>query len=110
MQNAIDKLRDEMAQHANDPYVQYVGGYLTNHILKHPADALKILQKEKTIKGSLDAAKAAAKSKAVNGCAVMADDEVMKTVFTYFGLGAEKPKTADVCGFGVPDLDALLEG
>lgn len=110
MGNAIDKLRDEMAKHPDNPYIQHVGEYLTGYVSKHPEAGAAILADRKTIEGSCSAAREEARKKAVSGVAVVEDADVYACVLKYYGIAVEKSKSADVCAFGGGlDLDALLE-
>lgn len=110
--DAIDKLRDEMAEKANDAYVSYVGEELTKHLTAHPAEAEKILNNGKTIAGSLEALKKYAGNHKTGNMAVIPPDEGMRIVIEYFGITSaehvEKSKSAGACGFGGLDLDELL--
>ncbi|MDL2238163.1 hypothetical protein LJC56_10135 [Christensenellaceae bacterium OttesenSCG-928-K19] len=104
---AMDKLRDEMAANTEDGYIQHVGEYLTDHLRKHPADAAAFLAEGKTVKGSLaEMQKYASKHKRGN-CAVVDPATGYKIILEYYGIGAEKTKSADACGIAL-DLDELL--
>lgn len=104
LNDAIDKIRDEMATKSKDNYVQYVGDYLTDYLKTHPGEAEKILTEGKTIAGSLSVMKEEARKNQSSGCGVLSDKEGFEIVLKYFGIepGA---KTAGACGFvSVDDL------
>lgn len=105
MEQAMDKLRDEMAQKSDNGYVQAVGEYLTAYLLTHPTAAASIMTEGKTIEGSLQAAKESAKKKQQNGVAVVPDAEVYAEVLKYYGLDENaKPQTSAVLGLGLDDI------
>ena len=86
--SAMDKIRDEMAK-GKGRYVQVVGEYLTDYLHRHPEAESAILQKGKTIAGSLEAMKAAARKEAVDGCGVIDDETGFRIVLEYFGIKKE---------------------
>ena len=108
MEQAMDKLRDEMAQKSDNGYVQVVGEYVTTYLLTHPAAASAITDEGKTIEGSLQAAKEAAKKKAQNGVAVMPDAEVYAEVLKYYGLAEDENAKPQTSALLVPNLDDIL--
>ncbi len=107
MDQAMDKLRDEMAKKPDNSYIQVIGEYITTYLLTHPAAAPAIMAEGKTIEGSLLAVKETARKKQHNSVAVLPDAEVYAEVLKYYGIEGEKTKTADVCGFGL-NLDDIL--
>lgn len=107
LQNAISKLKTEMEQSNNNPYIQVVGEFLLKHLVSNPGSAELINNPDKTIGGSLDAMKKEAEKKKVGSCAVLTDDEGFAVVLKYFGIEPateSKPKPA----FDV-SLDDLLK-
>lgn len=115
---AIDKIRDEMAKDGGR-YAQVVGDYLTGYLRGHPAAAGKILEKGKTIAGSLEAMREEASKVKQGSVAVLDDETAFGIVLAYFGIkgtgnreqgtgmagGATPPLQSDD---GALDLDALL--
>ena len=83
---AMEKLRSEITNCHNNPYVQVVGDFLLNHLEKHPQDAEKLLAADKTIGKSLDAMRKVAETKKVGNCAVLTDEEGFAVVLKYFGI------------------------
>lgn len=105
MEQAIDKLRDEMAQKSDNTYVQAVGEYLTTFLLTHPNAEAKILAEGKSIEGSLKAAQETAKKKQHNGVAVLSDSEVYAEVLKYYGLEENRnPQTSADLSLNLDDL------
>jgi hypothetical protein len=88
LEKAIAKIKSEMDQNKNNPYVQVVGGFLLQHLKEHPESAEKIAKPEKTIVKSLDEMKKAAEKKKVGNCAVLTDEEGFEIVLKYFGIEA----------------------
>lgn len=89
------KIKNEINK-SNDPYIKTIGKYLLNNIEINKETAKKINNGEKTLKKSLEEVKKIAKGKAINGCAVMEDEEVYKIVKDYFGLVAVQDKIIQV--------------
>ena len=83
--SAMDKLRDEMAKDA-DNYVQVVGEYLTDYLLQHPEAEEAMLDKAKSIKGSLDAVRKEAQKVKQGNVAILDDKTVFGIVLGYYGL------------------------
>lgn len=90
-EQAVKKLRDEMAANEKQPYIQVIGNFLIQHLEAHPETAEGILANGKTIKGSTDAMKAEAKKKQVGGVGVLTDAEGFEIVLKYFGVKPKKP-------------------
>jgi hypothetical protein len=83
--SAMDKIRDEMAK-SKDNYVQVVGEYLTDYMLAHPEAEAALMDRGKSIKGSLEAVrKEAEKVRQVN-VAVLDDRTVFGIALGYFGI------------------------
>jgi hypothetical protein len=85
LETALKKIRDEIEKEKN-PYVQVVGEFLTNYLEMNPGAAEKIMTEGKTIIKSLDEMKKAAREKAVNGCAVLTEQEGFEIVLKYYGI------------------------
>lgn len=117
MEAAIKKLDTEISSTPNNQYVKLIGEFLIEHIKSNPSEADKILAEDKTIAKSLDAMKEEARKKAVNGMAVLTDEEGFAIVLKYFGIGGEPVKEVtkpykreeEPSGFDV-SLDDLLAG
>lgn len=82
---AIKKIKAEMEKD-KDPYVQVIGNLLLDHINMNPDNAEKILSEGKTITKSIDEMASIAKKKAVNGRAMLTDQEGFEIVLKYFGI------------------------
>jgi hypothetical protein len=81
----MDKLRDEMAKNG-DNYVQVVGEYLTDYLLKHPEAEAALLDKAKSVKGSLDAVRKEAAKVKTGNMAILDDKTVFGIVLGYYGI------------------------
>jgi hypothetical protein len=86
LEEAIARVRAEIAGNANNPYVKVVGDFMVQHLTTNPQDAEKVLAQDKTIVKSLDAMRSAAEKKKVGNCAVLTDAEGFGVVLKYFGI------------------------
>lgn len=86
LEKAKKKLKDEMDKKKQNAYVRVVGQFLINHIEAHPAAAEKIMQKDKTIIGSLDEMRKVAMQRKTDNVAVLSDQEGFDVVLKYFGI------------------------
>lgn len=86
LNEAIKKLEDEMKLNPSNDYVKYVGDYLIDYIKNNTRHAEKILEEEKTIKGSLGFIRKIAKEKAVRGMAMLTPEEGFKAVLDYYEI------------------------
>lgn len=96
MDEAGKKLQAEITGSNNNPYVNVIGEFMIKHIEANPVDADKIMAADKTIAKSLDAMKAEARKKAVNGMAMLTDAEGFAIVLKYFGIQANTPMRLEV--------------
>lgn len=85
---AMDKIRDEMAK-SKDNYVQVVGEYLTDYLLAHPEVEAALLDKGKSIKGSLETVRKEAEKVKQGNMAILDDRTVFGIVLGYFGIKGE---------------------
>lgn len=90
-EKAILKIRTEMNQNTNQPYIQVVGEFLLQHLENNPKSAEKILNPDKTIAKSLDEMQKEAQKKQVGNCAVLTDQEGFTIVLKYFGVETSGP-------------------
>ena len=87
LSKAIEKLRSEITQNADNPYIQVVGEFLIQHLNADPAAAKKIMTADKTVEKSLDEMrKAAGRKKKVGNCVVLTDQEGFEVVLKYFNI------------------------
>ena len=86
--SAMDKLRDEMAK-SKDKYVEVVGEYLTDCLLAQPEAEAALLDKSKSIKGSLETVRKEAEKVKQGNMAILDDRTVFGIVLNYFGLKSE---------------------
>ncbi len=82
---AMDKIRDEMAK-SKDNYTQVVGEYLTAHLLAHPEAEAALMDRGKSIKGSLEAVRKEAQKVKRGNMAILDDRTVFGIVLGYFGI------------------------
>jgi len=85
---AIEKIKTEMEQNANNSYIQAVGSMLLQHLNVNPSAAERILAEGKTITGSFAEMRKEAEKKKVGNCAVLTDQEGFAIVLQYFGIEA----------------------
>lgn len=86
--SAMDKIRDEMAK-SKDNYVQVVGEYLTGYLLDHPEAEAALMEKGKSISGSLKVVREEASKVKQGNMAIMDDRTVFGIVLGYFGIKSE---------------------
>jgi len=92
---AVEKINKEIGE-GNGPHVRVIGEFLINIISEKQEAADKILDEKKSIKGSINEMSKEAKKKAVNGCAMLTDEEGFNIVLKYYGIdGANKNKSSN---------------
>lgn len=105
IENAIEKLNNDIQKHPEDQYRALVGEHLIDCITTEEIA-------DKVLEGALKTIRANAKKKAVSNCAVIADEEVYKWAREYFGIGTveeEKPKSANIAETKKKTLKLSLE-
>lgn len=95
IEEAIKKITEEM-ENVSNPYVKVIGDYVLKHIELNGQAVEEILKGKKTVSKSLDEVKKVAKTRAINGCAVMSDEEVFTLVRNYFEFEAVQDKFIQV--------------
>lgn len=93
-EQALTKLRNEMANNKANTYVQVIGEFLLQYVADNPNSAEKILGEKKTIVDSLNAMHKEAEKKKQNNVAVLTDEEGMTIVLRYFGITGKVNKSA----------------
>lgn len=108
IQQALQRLQKEIAEHHNNPYVSMVGGELIKYVRAHPEQAQRFLAAGKSIRGSLDAMRRVAQTKISGQLAVITPEDAMAVVMNYYGVQQpqQDPPPVEV-GLHV-DLDELL--
>ncbi len=106
LNEAISKLRSEMDQNNNNPYIQVIGQFLLQFVNEHPDSAEKILTEGKTIGNSLSEMRKAAEKKKVGNCAVLTDQEGFEIVLKYFGI----ENSIQNCNISKPTVNAVDPG
>lgn len=89
MQEAMNKLKTEMEANKTNPYIQFVGNFLLQHVEQNPQDAEKIMGTDETIGKSLEAMRTVAQTKKVGNVAMLTPDEGFKVVLEYFGIDSK---------------------
>jgi len=115
LDEAMDKLRDEMAKESGRPEIRILGEYLTERLMREPGIAGKIMAEGKSLDGAFAHMRTQAKARAKDGSYVMASEEALALLCEYYGIPAaaeepEKPQAAPTPRkpAGSLDLDALL--
>lgn len=133
IENAIEKLNNDIQKHPQDQYRALVGEHLIDCITTEEI-ADKVLEEGKTLEAALktilsnakkiavkenlfkcingEAAAENAKKEAASGCVAIADEEVYKWAREYFGIEAmeaEKPKSANIAETKKKTLKLSLE-
>lgn len=88
LQQALEKIQSEMTD-ANHAHITVIGEFLLNHLNAYPDVAEKIVAEDKSIAGSIQAMANAAKEKAVNGMAMLTEQEGYGIVLNYFDIEGE---------------------
>ncbi len=120
MEQAVQKLQDEIAGSQNNPYIQVIGNFLIQHVQANPGNAEKILENGKSIAKSLEAMKNEARKKQSNGMAMLTDAEGYAIVLKYFGIDgpaaavpqstpAQVPTTQEIKPDPAPRFDVKLD-
>lgn len=87
---AVEKINAEMQRRPDDPYTEIIGHYIIDCCGLDADCERKAAAEKKTLAGAMDAVWAAAKKKAMNGCAVLTPDAVFGEVDRYFGFPADE--------------------
>lgn len=114
---AMDKLRDEMAKAPDHPGIGVLGEYMTERLQREPALADRILEKGKTLEAAFGKIRDHARKIAVKGAACVEDKKAFEIACEYYGIAPEGEKAApEPTGPAASplddplDLDELLEG
>lgn len=111
-QEAVSKLKTEIEQSKNNPYVQVVGNFLLDHLERNHQYAENIMTTDKTITKSLDEMQKVAAKKKVGNYAVLTDQEGFGIVLKYFGIDSATTisvPTADQKSKSKVDFDISLD-
>lgn len=118
-ENAVDRLRDELAKKHDDPNIQFLGEYLTGRLSADHGLADKLAADGKSIDGALNAIRDYARKIQKNNRACVPDAKGFAIACEYYGIpkDGEKPHTQTSAHAQGPakaddelDLDALLGG
>lgn len=94
VEKAIEMIKKEIEK--GTPYIQAIGNYVLTQIEVNGEAAKEVVEGKRTLKDALKKVKVKARLKAVDGCAVLTDEEVFKIVAEYYGFTAEQPNATKV--------------
>jgi len=86
LEKAIKKLKAEIDGSKNNSNIQAVGKFMLHYLELCPEASEQVLKEGKTLKGSIDEMKKIAKTKAVDGCGMITDNEGFGIVLKYFDI------------------------
>lgn len=86
LEQAVAKLKAEMAANEKNSYIQGVGQHLIDYVTANPSAAPKIAEEKKSIKGSYDAMEKLAKSAKGTGTVMFMPQEGFEIIMKYFGI------------------------
>lgn len=108
LQQALQKLQQEIGEKSKDTYVQHVGAFLIGYVRQHPEHAAFIIADGKSISGSLSAMKEEARKNQSNGVGVLSDEEGFAIALKHFGIpvrgGASKAVEPELTVSSIDDL------
>ena len=115
-EEAVDRLRDEMAQRANHPGVAVIGEYLTDRLQRDHSLAAQVCADGKSLQGAFDAIRDyASKHKNGSNWAYVPPEKAFAIACEYYGIPADDEKKAAQTLAETPppaddglSLDALL--
>lgn len=82
---AIEKIKAEMEENKNT-YTEIIGNYVIQQIQVNPQVAEAVINKEKSLTGSLEAMRKEALKVAINGMSMLDDKQIFKIIRDYFGF------------------------
>ena len=88
---AMDKLRDEMAAAKDDSSIAVLGEYMTERLLGDEALAGAVLAKGKTLAGAFGAIKEYARKHQKNGFACVDEETAYRVTCEYYGIEDATP-------------------
>lgn len=95
LEKAISKIKEEIEK-SNDINTKAIGKYLLTQIETNEEAIKNIYDGKKTLKECSKKVVEVARKKAVNGCAILSDEEVYKIVRDYFGIKVIQNKILQV--------------
>lgn len=108
-EQAIEKLRKEVASNKVNAYVQVIGEFLLQYVANNPNSAEKILDEKKTIVDSLNAMRKEAEKKKQSNVAVLTNEEGMAIVLRYFGITGNAKQSAAPTQTFAPTIQSTSE-
>ncbi|MBI6052331.1 Cas9 inhibitor AcrIIA9 family protein [Clostridium perfringens] len=95
LEKAILKIKEEIEK-SKDINTKAIGKYLLTQIETNEATIQAINANKKTLKECAEEIVKFARTKAINGCAILSDEEVYKKVREYFGINVIQDKMFQV--------------
>ncbi|MDK0717052.1 Cas9 inhibitor AcrIIA9 family protein [Clostridium perfringens] len=95
LEKAISKIKEEIEK-SNDKQTKVIGKYLLTQIETNEETIQSINAGEKNLKKCMEEIVKFARTRAVNGCAILSDEEVYKKVREYFGIKVIQDKMLEV--------------
>ena len=95
IEEAVKKIKEEMEKN-KAPYIQAIGNYVLTQIEVNDKAAKEVVEGKKTLKDALGKVKGKAREKAVDGCAILSDEEVYKRVSEYYGFEVEQQNATKI--------------
>ena len=88
---AMERLRDEMAKHTEHPGICAIGEHLTARLERQPHIAQQLLDQGKSLANAYHALEKEARSRAKGrgGCVVISDSEGFQIAEKYYGIPAD---------------------
>lgn len=95
IEEAVKKIKEEMEKN-KATYIQAIGNYVLTQIEINDKAAKEVVEGKRTLKDALKKVKVKARGKAVDGCAILSDEEVYEVVREYYGFEVEQPNATKV--------------
>ncbi|WP_075809597.1 Cas9 inhibitor AcrIIA9 family protein [Clostridium perfringens] len=95
LEKVISKIKEEIEK-SNDKQTKVIGKYLLTQIETNEETIQAINAGEKNLKKCMEEVVRFARTQAVNGCAILSDEEVYKKVREYFGIKVIQDKMLEV--------------
>lgn len=109
LDQAITKINTEI-QEKNQMHITKVGEFLKDYLKMDPNAAEKITQEGKTIQSSIKAMRDKAKESAVDGVAMLTEEEGFEIVLTYYEIDpADQQVAKEVEAIDVDSFDVKLD-
>lgn len=95
LEKAISKIKEEIEK-SHDNQTKVIGKYLLTQIETNEETIQAINAGEKTLKKCMEEIIKFARTRVINGCTILSDEEVYKKVREYFGIKVIQDKMLEV--------------